>query len=216
MTPLLACGAVGTVDVDHGNSSIDSWSQRHVSQAARRRAARTRLLERVPMTTTGNTSSELDGHEVRPGRVAAAVALMALAAIVALGWALQQPPAPVPASAPAQIFSAERAYADLQRIAGPEPTPIGSVGSDAIRDHLVAALSAAGFNVEVQTGVGSQTFESTTVAGRVDNVVATLAGQDSTGSVVLAAHDDSTFGTPGASDDKGSGPSRSRSCWRGI
>jgi hypothetical protein len=54
------------------------------------------------MTTTGNTSSELDGHEVRPGRVAAAVALMALAAIVALGWALQQPPAPVPASAPAR------------------------------------------------------------------------------------------------------------------
>jgi hypothetical protein len=81
--------------------------------------------------------------------------------------------------------------ADLQRIAGPEPTPIGSVGSDAIRDQLVAALSAAGFNVEVQTGVGSQTFESTTVAGRVDNVVASLAGQDSTGSVVLAAHYDS-------------------------
>jgi acetylornithine deacetylase/succinyl-diaminopimelate desuccinylase-like protein len=124
--------------------------------------------------------------------------------IVALGWALQQPRAPVPASAPAQIFSAERAYADLQRIAGPEPTPIGSVGSDAIRDQLVAALSAAGFNVEVQTGVGSQTFESTTVAGRVDNVVASLAGQDSTGSVVLAAHYDSTFGTPGASDDKAS------------
>jgi len=92
MTPLLACGAVGTVDVDHGNSSIDSWSQRHAWQAARRRAARTRLLERVPMTTTGNTSSELDGHEVRPGRAAAAVALLALAAIVALGWALQQPP----------------------------------------------------------------------------------------------------------------------------
>jgi hypothetical protein len=138
------------------------------------------------MTSTGSTSSELDGHEVRRGRVVAAIALLALAAIVALGWALQQPRAPVPASAPAQIFSAERAYADLQRIAGPEPTPIGSVGSGAIRDHLVAALSAAGFNVEVQTGVGSQTFESTTVAGRVDNVVAQLGGAGLHWVVVLA------------------------------
>jgi hypothetical protein len=68
----------------------------------------------------------------------------------------------------------------------------------------VSALSAAGFNVEVQTGVGSQTFQSTTVAGRVDNVIATLPGYDSTGSVVVAAHYDSTFGTPGAADDKAS------------
>ena len=146
----------------------------------------------------------LDDHEVRRGRVVGAVAFLALAAIAALSWVLQQPPAQVPASAPTTAFSAERAYADLQRIAGPEPTPIGSVGSDAIRDRLVAVLSAAGLNVDVQTGVGSQTFQSTTVAGRVDNVVATLAGYDSTGSVVLVAHYDSTFGTPGAADDKAS------------
>ncbi|HEX5908678.1 MAG TPA: M20/M25/M40 family metallo-hydrolase, partial [Propionibacteriaceae bacterium] len=70
--------------------------------------------------------------------------------------------------------------------------------------HLAAVMSAARFNVEVQTGVGSQTFQSTTVAGRVDNVVATLPGNNSTESVVLAAHYDSTFGTPGAADDKAS------------
>ncbi len=136
--------------------------------------------------------------------MAGVVALLALAAIVALSCALQRPPTPVPASVPPTAFSAQRAYADLQRIAGPEPTPIGSAGSDAIRDHLVSVLSAAGFNVEVQTGVGSQTFQSTTVAGSVDNVVATLPGSDSTGLVVLAAHYDSTFGTPGAADDKAS------------
>jgi hypothetical protein len=96
-------------------------------------------------------------QEVRRGRLAGVVALLALAATVALSWALQRPPTPVPASAAPTEFSAQRAYADLQRIAGPEPTPIGSIGSDAIRDHLVSALSAAGFTVEVQTGVGSQT-----------------------------------------------------------
>ena len=34
--------------------------------------------------------------------------------------------------------------------------------------------------------------------------MATLPGNDSTGSVVLAAHYDSTFGMPGAADDKAS------------
>jgi Peptidase family M28 len=101
-------------------------------------------------------------------------------------------------------FSAERAYADVQRMAGGGPTPIGSVGSDAIRDHLMSTLSAAGFNVEVQQGVGAQTFRNTTVAGRVQNVVATMPGYDSTGQVVLVSHYDTTFGSPGASDDKSS------------
>jgi hypothetical protein len=181
LQPLLVCQAViGTVDqmVDHRTS--------------------------MGMTSTGTTSSPLNGREVHRGGVIGAVALLTLTAIVALSWALQRPPTPVPASAPPTAFSAQRAYADLQRIAGPEPTPIGSAGSDAIRDHLVSALSAAGFKVEVQAGVGSQTFQSTTVAGRVDNVVATLPGSDSTGSVILAAHYDSTFGTPGAADDKAS------------
>ena len=117
---------------------------------------------------------------------------------------LESPPTPVPASAPAAVFSAQRAYADLQQIAGREPTPIGSAGSDAIRDHLAAALAAAGFDVDVHTGVGSRTFRSTTVAGRVHNVVATWPGYDSTGQVLLAAHYDTTFGSPGASDDKSS------------
>lgn len=71
------------------------------------------------------------------------VALLVLAALVALAWALQRPPAPAAASAPATTFSAERAYVDLQRMAGPEPTPIGSVAGDAVRDYLVSTLSAA-------------------------------------------------------------------------
>jgi Peptidase family M28 len=142
--------------------------------------------------------------EAPRSRLAGAAALLALAALVVLAWVLQRPPAPAPATVPPTEFSAERAYADLQRMAGPQPTPIGSAGSDAIRDHLVTALSAAGFRVEVQAGVGAQTFRSATVAGRVHNVVATLPGYDSTGQVVLMAHYDTTFGSPGASDDKSS------------
>ena len=144
------------------------------------------------------------GTQVRQGRIAGIVGLLALVAILALSWMLERPPTPVPASAPAAVFSAQRAYADLQQIAGREPTPIGSAGSDAIRDHLAAALATAGFDVDVHPGVGSRTFRSTTVAGRVHNVVATWPGYDSTGQVLLAAHYDTTFGSPGASDDKSS------------
>jgi hypothetical protein len=151
-------------------------------------------------------------REVRRGQLAGVVALLTLAAIVALSWALQSPPTPVPASAPPTEFSAQRAYADLQRVAGPEPTPIGSVGSDAIRDYLVSVLSAAGFTVEVQTGAGSQTFYGTTVAGRVDNVVATLPGSDSTGSLVVSAHYDSTLGTRVRPMTR----PPSRPCWRRL
>jgi hypothetical protein len=140
----------------------------------------------------------------RRRRLAGVLALMGLAALMLLALALQRSPSPSPMSAPAGEFSAERAYAELQRIAGGEPTPIGSVGSDAIRNHLVTTLSAAGFSAEVQAGVGAQTFRSTTVAGRVQNVVATLPGYDSTGQVVLVSHYDTTFGSPGASDDKSS------------
>jgi hypothetical protein len=106
------------------------------------------------MTSTGSVSSRLDDHEGRRRRVGGALALLALAALVALSWVLQQPPDPVPASAPATAFSAERAYTDLQRIAGPEPTPIGSVGSDAIRDHLAAVMSATGSTSKCRPALG--------------------------------------------------------------
>jgi Zn-dependent M28 family amino/carboxypeptidase len=36
----------------------------------------------------------------------------------------------------------------------------------------------------------------------VENIVAALPGRDSTGRIFLVAHYDSTFGTPGAADDK--------------
>jgi Peptidase family M28 len=132
------------------------------------------------------------------------LALLVLAAVVGLAWVAQRPPSSVSASAPATEFSAERAAEHLRRITGDEPTPIGSAGSDAARDYLVAELAALGFAAEVQEGMGTFTSDADTVAGRVDNVVATLPGRDPTGRVVLAAHYDTTFGSPGAADDKAS------------
>jgi hypothetical protein len=123
-----------------------------------------------------------------------------LAALFAWAKAAQRPPSP--AFAPETEFSAERAWGHLERIAGEEPTPVGSAGGDGVRDYLVGELSALGLDVEVQRGVGARTFGADTVAGRVENVVATIPGDGSTGRVFLVAHYDTTFGSPGASDDK--------------
>lgn len=129
-------------------------------------------------------------------------ALVVLATLVALAKAAERPPSPAPASAPETEFSAERAWEHLEQIAGEEPTPIGSLGGDEVRDYLVDELTALGLDIEVQEGVGARTFGADSVAGRIENVVATIPGEDSTGRVFLAAHYDTTFGSPGASDDK--------------
>ena len=99
--------------------------------------------------------------------------LLSLVAGVAASWLAQQPPPPVPSSAPVTAFSAERAREHLRAMTGPRPTSVGSLGGDEVRDYLVDELSALGLATEVEAGLGAGTFGTTTVAGRVENVVAT-------------------------------------------
>ncbi|MGH3882733.1 MAG: M20/M25/M40 family metallo-hydrolase [Pseudonocardiaceae bacterium] len=127
-------------------------------------------------------------------------ALLVVAVVVVLTLLSNRPPSPVPASAPAQEFSAQRALGPLREFAT-EPRPLGSAASDRTRDYLAGALRSAGFSVEITRGVGAFTVEGVAAFGRVDNIVATLPGRDPTGSVVLAAHYDSVTAGPGASDD---------------
>jgi hypothetical protein len=72
--------------------------------------------------------------------VIAICTLAVLSALVAWAKAAERPPSPVSASAPQTEFSAERAWVVLERIAGEQPTPIGSAGGDKIRDYLVEEL----------------------------------------------------------------------------
>ncbi|HEX2289762.1 MAG TPA: M20/M25/M40 family metallo-hydrolase, partial [Pseudonocardiaceae bacterium] len=133
-------------------------------------------------------------------RAAAAVGALFVVVVAVLTLLSERPPSPVPASAPAQQFSAQRALVALQEFAT-EPRPLGSVASDRARDYLVDALRSAGFSVQTQRAVGSVSAEGVAAFGRVDNIVATLPGRNPTGSVVLAAHYDSVAAGPGASDD---------------
>ncbi|MDQ3763011.1 MAG: M20/M25/M40 family metallo-hydrolase [Actinomycetota bacterium] len=126
-----------------------------------------------------------------------ALLIVAFAAVTLLS---HQPPEPVPASAPGQEFSAQRALGYLQEFAT-EPRPLGSAASDRARDYLAGALRSAGFSVQINRAVGGSTTQGIASFGRVDNIVATLPGRDPTGSVVFAAHYDSVAAGPGASDD---------------
>lgn len=139
--------------------------------------------------------------ELQP-RSRALTGLLALLVAAAVGSALGvRPPAPSPAGAPAEQFSAARAQVHLERIAG-EPRPIGSPAAAEVRASLESVLTGLGLELESQEAVGSTGSDREYFAAApVHNVVAVLPGTDPTGRVFLAAHHDTQPLTPGAADD---------------
>ncbi|MGA9631845.1 MAG: M28 family peptidase, partial [Candidatus Acidiferrales bacterium] len=136
-----------------------------------------------------------------PGLRRISLSVLALAAILALTFVGLQPPAPKPANAPPNEFSAERALDTLQRILGTdEPHPLGTPAVDGVRDRIVAELTKIGYQPQIQTAFACGDFGT---CGTVNNVLARLDGTDtsSTDAVLLAAHYDSVPAGPGDSDD---------------
>jgi acetylornithine deacetylase/succinyl-diaminopimelate desuccinylase-like protein len=135
-------------------------------------------------------------------RWTAVVGLVALTAI-AIGSVLALAPSPRRgADAPAADFSAARAMGHIAAVAG-APRPPGSAAHARAREYLVAQLASHGWRVEVQEAVGATDVlgPGTQPLAAVANVVATLPGRASTGTVLLAAHYDTVAGSPGAADD---------------
>jgi hypothetical protein len=126
--------------------------------------------------------------------------LLLLAGVSWLAVALVRPPEPVPAEAPPEVFSAERALAHVRALAT-EPRPVASAAHDRARDYVLEGLRELGLDAHVQRGVGRS------LAGRsfgtVENVVGRLPGSGGgdEGAVLLVAHYDSVAAGPGASDD---------------
>ncbi len=134
--------------------------------------------------------------------------IVTLLAAGLIGWWTAQPPAALPADAAPQLFAAGRAMADI-RIIAKAPHVTGSPEDAQVRAHLVARLTALGFNVrETRFPLSAKGRERLTKwSGAADtafgtNIVATRAGSDANGPVVaLMAHHDSVWGSPGAADD---------------
>jgi acetylornithine deacetylase/succinyl-diaminopimelate desuccinylase-like protein len=127
------------------------------------------------------------------------VAFLFIALTIVFAERASRPPVALPASAPPTAFSAERAMKHVLAIAK-EPHPVGSTEHDRVRDYLVAQLGILGLEPQVQntTGVGTRYAD----AGRVQNILARMPGEQSGGpAVLLVAHYDSVEAGPGAADD---------------
>ena len=78
------------------------------------------------------------------------VALLAAMVVAWFAIQAQQPPAPLPADAPADLFAAGRAQKHVEAIAR-APHPMGSPESERVRETLVKRLSEIGLDANVQS-----------------------------------------------------------------
>jgi len=130
-------------------------------------------------------------------RLATALGVVALCAVSILR--VTRPPAPVPATAPDTVFSAERALRHVEAIAQ-RPHSMGTADHDRVRDYVVAQLTSLGLRPQIQatTAIGTRYQE----AGRVQNILAWMPGNDAKGkAVLLVVHYDGVEAGPAASDD---------------
>src|SRR5918995_4739044 len=128
------------------------------------------------------------------------VVVLVLAAFAAISLLALEPPEPLPASAQASEFSAERAFSHVEQIAE-RPHPVGSPANAEVRDYLVGQLEDLGLRPTVQEATSARTREGTASMARVHNIHARIPGSSPTGHVVLVAHYDSVPNAPGAADD---------------
>jgi hypothetical protein len=131
-------------------------------------------------------------------RALAALAALVVAVLFGLSWT--RPPAPVPASAPAEAFSSARALAHVAVIAR-RPHRIGSAEHAIVRAYLVEQLRAIGLVPEIQETLASQRRRGEPRFAVVRNVLARRPGTGAGKALLLVAHYDSRSMTPGASDD---------------
>ena len=134
--------------------------------------------------------------EVRDGGRWAAVSFLIAFAVAGLAYWLSLAPSPVPASAPPEQFSAERAMAHVEVMAH-KPHPAGSLENDKVRDYIVAQLHELGLEVEVVEEVMHRGGNSVAVCHAV---LGRIRGTDSTKAFAVDAHYDSVPYGPGASD----------------
>ncbi len=129
---------------------------------------------------------------------------------LALGVAALQTPAPRGTATPPTDFSAERAMVDVREIAR-KPHPVGSAEHARVRDVLIGRMAALGLNPTIQTGplspeavarLGDWSGGAPPVGALAANLIGVLPGRDPAApAVLLMAHYDSTWTSPGAADD---------------
>jgi len=127
--------------------------------------------------------------------------LTALTGLALLSIYLLEPPAPIPASAPATDFSAERAMQHVRQIAR-EPHAMGTAAHARVRQYLLAEMQALGLDPQVQEASAVNSGGAAASVGYVYNLVGRLKGKgNAEKALLLMAHYDSQPNARGAGDD---------------
>jgi hypothetical protein len=134
--------------------------------------------------------------------------LVAVAGAIVLAIVATTPPAPVSTKASSRVFSAGRAMADVHAISA-EPRPTGSAANAKVRAYLISRLRSMGMQVttteSTMDSLGAQrlaAWSKSNVTPPLTNIIAVLPGRNrSLPAVLLMAHHDSVWGSPGAADD---------------
>jgi len=124
-------------------------------------------------------------------------------------WALQVP-APRGTGTPAVDFSAVRAMTDVRAIAA-RPHPVGSADHARVQSYLVGRMAALGLNPALQAGAMSPEAiarlnrwggDPAAAGNQAVNIVGILPGRSAApAAVLIMAHYDSAWDSPGAADD---------------
>ncbi len=130
----------------------------------------------------------------------AAVVWGCLSLLAALAILELKAPNAVPASAPQNEFSAERALDHVRAVAH-VPHSTGTDANAEARQYIIRQLSGLGMNPQAFTSVGIYNGAWAIIAGRTTDVVARLPGIANSGAILLMAHSDSVSNGPGAADD---------------
>ena len=138
---------------------------------------------------------------VRPGARGWRDVLPWLAVVVflAVGYGPMIPPSPVPATASADRFSAERAMNHVDVIAR-TPHPMGTSANANVRGYIVAELERLGINVERQSTTVPNFYGSGEPVPVV-NLIARITGTAPTKAIALMGHYDTVPTTPGGNDN---------------
>jgi hypothetical protein len=152
------------------------------------------------MATLNQAGAKAQQVSVAPSFLGVLVFWVSITALAILSVKALRAPEPVPATAPADEFSAERALIHVREIAG-VPHVLGSPADAMVRNYLVAHLSQLGLEPRIFSSVGINARSRLITAGKTNDIVGRLPGAASGPGILLMAHYDSVYRAPGASDD---------------
>ncbi len=162
------------------------------------------------VSRAGRTVPALTGRPLPRGvGVVVGAALVGLA-VLAIG--LQRPPKALDEAAPSDAFAAARAQRHIEVLAR-HPRPLGAPAHADARRYIAERLADMGLEVVEQADTSVQPGRGVTQMVAVTNVIGRLrgtghgsngsemGGPEAVGAILLVAHYDTVYGSPGANDD---------------